>query len=380
MKKNKIVIISLVLSIIFSCGKPTIETKPIRKDITETVFATGVLEAENTYHLTAQADGYIAQINFEEGNLINKNDVFALISNQEHEINLQSANALYLIAANNTKSNSPLLLQAKNNIANAQKKYQLDSIQLFRYKKLFEVNSVSKLEYENMEVQFISAKNNLANAYQNYQNQLQINNEALINNDAKLKINNVAFGNNALKALTNGKVYKKYKQVGDFVRKGDVLALIGNAQSLYAKVSIDEGNINKIKVGQQVLVTLNTNTNKVYEGILVEILPQFDEATQSFVCKIKFNAEIDFKIINTQLQCNIIVGVQKNALLIPRSFIDYGGNVMVKGNKAPHKVKTNFISNEWVHVLEGIDENTILVSDKTNATKTELNPVQSNQN
>jgi hypothetical protein len=53
---------------------------------------------------------------------------------------------------------------------------------------------------------------------------------------------------------------------------------------------------------------------------------------------------------------------------------------MVKGNKAPHKVKTNFISNEWVHVLEGIDENTILVSDKTNSTKTELNPVQSNQN
>lgn len=380
MKKNKIVIISLVLSLIFSCGKPTIETKPIRKDITETVFATGVLEAENTYHLTAQVDGYIAQINFEEGSLINKNDVFALISNQEHEINLQSANALYQIAANNTKSNSPLLLQAKNNIANAQKKYQQDSIQLHRYKKLFEVNSVSKLEYENMEVQFISAKNNLANANENYQHQLQINKEALINNEAKLKINSVVFTNNALKALTNGRVYKKYKQVGDFVKKGDVLALIGSAKSLYAKVSIDEGNINKIKVGQQVLVTLNTNINKVYEGKLIEILPQFDEATQSFVCKIKFNDEIDFKIINTQLQCNIIVGVQKNALLIPRNFIDYSGNVMVKGDKATRKVKTNFISNEWVHVLEGIDENTILVSDKTNATKTELNPIQSNQN
>jgi multidrug efflux pump subunit AcrA (membrane-fusion protein) len=197
----------------------------------------------------------------------------------------------------------------------------------------------------------------------------------LINNEAKLKINNLAFGNNALKALTNGRVYKKYKQVGDFVKKGDVLALIGSAKSLYAKVSIDEGNINKIKVGQQVLVTLNTNINKVYEGKLIEILPQFDEATQSFVCKIKFNDEMDFKIINTQLQCNIIVGVQKNALLIPRNFIDYGGNVLVKGDKATRKVKTNFISNEWVHVLEGIDENTILVSDKTNATKTELNPI-----
>ena len=185
MKKYKTVPISFIVCLIIACGKPTIETKPIRKDITETVFATGILEAENTYHLTAEVDGYVAQINFEEGSLINKNDVFALISNQEHEINLQSANALYEIAANNTKSNSPLLLQAKNNIANAQKKYQLDSIQLFRYKTLFEVNSVSKLALDNMEVQCVNAKNNLANAYQNYQNQFQINNDALINNDAK---------------------------------------------------------------------------------------------------------------------------------------------------------------------------------------------------
>ena len=380
MIRNKIVLNILIIVMITACGKPTTETKPIRKDITENVFATGVLEAEDTYHLTAQVDGYVAQINFEEGSLINKNDVFAEINNQEHEINLKSAIALYQIASNNTKSNSPLLLQAKNNIANAQRKYQQDSIQLNRYIRLFEENSVSKLELENMEVQLIQARNNLSNANENYLNQLRINKEALINNEAMLKKSNVAFGNNSTKAVTNGRVYKKYKQVGDFVKKGDVLALIGSPHSLYAKVSIDEGNIDKIKIGQKAFVTLNTNINKVYEGKLIEIFPQFDEATQSFVCKIKFNEEMDFKIINTQMQCNILVGIQKNALLIPRNFIDYGGNVMVKGDKSTRKVKTNFVSNEWVHVIEGIDENTILISDKSNSSKTELNPIQLNQN
>jgi len=39
----------------------TEETTPIRKDVTETVFASGVLEANNTYSLTAQTDGYLSK-------------------------------------------------------------------------------------------------------------------------------------------------------------------------------------------------------------------------------------------------------------------------------------------------------------------------------
>ena len=57
---------TFVIGIVFlqSCGKKSEETKPIRKDITKTVFASGILEAKNTYNLTAQADGYLVAINF----------------------------------------------------------------------------------------------------------------------------------------------------------------------------------------------------------------------------------------------------------------------------------------------------------------------------
>ena len=39
---------------LFSCGQPTAETKPVIKDVTETVFASGSLAAEGMYSLTAQ--------------------------------------------------------------------------------------------------------------------------------------------------------------------------------------------------------------------------------------------------------------------------------------------------------------------------------------
>jgi hypothetical protein len=101
-----------------------------------------------------------------------------------------------------------------------------------------------------------------------------------------------------------------------------------------------------------------------YKGKLAEILPAFNEQTQSFVCKIHFSDTLDFKIVNTQLQVNIITGTTKDALLIPRNYLQYGNLVTVKGEKEPIKIETKFISTEWVQVLSGLDENNTIITDK----------------
>jgi len=116
-------------------------------------------------------------------------------------------------------------------------------------------------------------------------------------------------------------------------------------------------------LGQAALIKLNTNKSKIYNGVVVEIYPSFDEATQSFICKINFTEELDFKIINTQLQTNIIIAKTKAALLIPRNYIDFGGFVQIKGQNQKVKVVTKFVSNEWVQILKGIDQNTVLITD-----------------
>jgi multidrug resistance efflux pump len=176
-------------------------------------------------------------------------------------------------------------------------------------------------------------------------------------------VNKVLTSYNQIRAVFTGKVYQKFKQKGDFVRKGDIIAKIGDANVIYAKISIDESNIRKIKIGQEAVIQLNTNKEKVYKGQIAEILPSFDEATQSFTCKVTFIDTLDFTIVNTQLQANIIIGVNKNALLIPRNYLSFGNYVTVKGNTQPVQVKTHFVSSEWVQIDAGIDENTTLITD-----------------
>ena len=219
---------TFVIGIVFlqSCGKKSEEPKPIRKDITKTVFASGILEAKNTYNLTAQADGYLVAINFNEGDIIQTGSVLAIVDNKESAINTESATALLNIAENNTKPNSPLLAQSKNNIEIAKQKLDQDALQEQRYRKLWEANSIAKVDYESALLQYKNSKSNYETAIEAYKNQLQNANQQVITNNASKKIYDVVQSKNQIRAVVNGKVYKKYKQQGDYVKRGDVIAIL----------------------------------------------------------------------------------------------------------------------------------------------------------
>ena len=365
--KNSFNIISIcsVLLWVFlsSCGQEIEETTPIRKDVTETVFAAGSLEAEGMYQLTAQTSGYITQLNFDEGNIVEKGKVLAVIENNENIINTQGAAELLDIAKSNAADHAPLLQQAEYEIKISKQKMEQDKKTEERYKRLLDSKSIARIEYENALLAYETSRSNYQSAVENYKRLKKDAEQQVVNNQTNKEIYSTQMSKNKVKAVVRGKVYRKYKEVGDYVRQGDVIAEIGEPESLYAKVNIDETNISKIKAGQEAIIQLNTNKDNHYRGVVKEIKPSFDEATQSFICEIHFVDSLDFNIVNTQLQTNIIVGEQKNALLIPRNYIDFGGYVQVKGQPKKTKVTTQFISNEWVQVLSGIDEHATLITD-----------------
>ncbi|MDI9337144.1 MAG: HlyD family efflux transporter periplasmic adaptor subunit [Alphaproteobacteria bacterium] len=360
--QNKIV---LFIFIIFftNCGKKFIETKPTKQDVVETIFASGTLEADDTYNLVAQSEGFLTAVHFNDGDMVHTGQIMATIDNKESQINTNASKELLTIAENNAKLSAPLLQQALLDIQNAKQILAQDSLQAQRYKRLWESNSVSRVDFENTQVKYKTSKTNYETALENYQKLKTDAQQAIINTKNSLDINSTAKNKIHIKVLVAGRVYEKKKELGDYVRPGDVIAVIGKQDNIYAKLNIDESSILKIKLHQNAVVQLNTNKDKNYQAEIYEIEPEFEESSQSFIVKLKFLDPLDFKITKTQLQANIIVDTIKDALLIPRNFIDFGNNVMIKGNKSPTKVKTNFVSNQWVQVLDGINENTVLVTD-----------------
>ncbi|MGL4630385.1 MAG: efflux RND transporter periplasmic adaptor subunit [Leadbetterella sp.] len=366
MKKYLIAPIVLFMA---SCGKQTQETKPIRKDVIETVFASGILEAKNTYTLKAQADGYLTAVNFEEGNFVQAGAILANVDNKESGLNQGSAQELYEIARSNAQNNAPALLQAQHSIQINKQKMEQDLVQVQRYQKLWESNSVAKIDLENTELQYKNSKSMYESSLEFYKQMKVQADQQVVSNRVSKDLNSVAVTKNQIKAVKSGKVFKKYKQVGDYVTRGEAIALIGEPTDIYAEVNIDESNIGKIKVGQEALVQLNTHKDKTYKATVAEIYPSFDEASQSFICKITFNETLDFAIVNTQLQSNITVGINKNALLIPRNYVDFGGYVQLKGQKEKVKITTKFASSDWVQVLSGINDNAVLITENIASNK-----------
>lgn len=359
--------ISLFLSIIlaislFSCGKKTETATVQRKDITEMVFATGSLKADDEYLVAAQADGYLKTLNFEEGDVINAGKILAVIDNKQSIVNVNQTGKLLAIAKANATENAPLIQQIRININLAKEKLKQDELQAERFRKLLETNSIAKVEFENAALAVLNTKANIKALEEQIAN-LQVNaNQQVIVQQQQNEVSNAVADYNQIIAYVGGKVYKKRKQLGDYVRKGDVIAVIGNPNKIYANLSIDESNMSKIKLGQSVVIQLNTNAQKTYKAQLAEILPAFDEATQSFFVKAFFTENLDFGIIGTQLQANILIAEKKNALVIPRSYLGYGNKVLLKDKKTV-VVKTGIISTDWAEITGGLPENETILKE-----------------
>ncbi len=109
------------------------------------------------------------------------------------------------------------------------------------------------------------------------------------------------------------------------------------------------------------MIRLNTHPNETFEAKVAEILPTFDDTSQSFIVKAMFVEVLNFNITGTQLEANIEIAQRQNILVIPREYMGFGNKILLKGQKESKAIKTGIISTEYVEVHSGLSEKDILV-------------------
>lgn len=356
MKQKLSLILSVVLFFAAGCKTQYDQVSPKIAPITEAVFASGSIEPKDAYMVTSFSDGFIVKSYVSENDIVHDGQILFKLDNRQQNTQVAIAQNNLEYADINAAKNSPTLLQVKAQIDAAKIKMQTDSVTLSRYEQLSKTNSVSKQDVDNARLNYQSSYNAYLADVESYKATENKVNQDLAN--SKEQLQNAVAGNQYfnLVAIGESKVYQIFKKQGDLVRKGDQVAQLGNPDSIVVNLDVDEGSISKVKLGQQVLVELNTEKNKTYEAYISKIYPHFNETTQSYKVEARFLQQQPSLISGTQLQANIITDKKDSALLIPRDYLFTANTVLMQNGKKIDTVKisTGIVSDEWVEVLSGL--------------------------
>lgn len=333
--------------------------QPSYRPLTEAVYASGTVRPENEYKVYALAEGYLTEKLVDINSPVKPGSVLFKIEAIEQNARYKAADEVYRQALRNYQEDSPILTELKAAMQNAREKLVTDSTNYVRYQNLWANNAVSRMEFDRYELTYKTSQNDYRAARDRYlrtRNQLRVD---LENAESNYKVNQNQESNYVVRSSIEGIVYEIYKERGEAVRKNDPLALVGDGRDVYLNLSIDELDIARVKVGQEVLVKVDSYKDRVFKARISKIYPMLNKQEQTFRVDAVFAEKLPGVFAGLNVEANIITAQKDKVLTIPRTALVGKDSVKVLQDGKPQYVRIvkgaeNF---EWVEVAQGLDSN-----------------------
>ncbi|WP_420386745.1 efflux RND transporter periplasmic adaptor subunit [Roseivirga sp.] len=341
-----------------ACSSDEVPIKPKVMTITESVYASVIIEPESAYKVHSAVSGIVDQVFVEEGDSVKKGDVLLKILNSNPELNLENARLQLKMAQESYEGGSNVLNELKDEIEIASLKLENDSINFIKQKNLWSQNIGTRNTYEAKELAFKTSRSNLAilqNRYKRTIEDLETQLRVAKNNyQAALNTNE----EHLIESLIDGKVYSLLKEPGEIINSQEPLAMIGKSNEFVIQLSVDEVDIAKVDLEQLVIVALDAYPSQTFQARVSKIYPQKNQATQTFQVEAIFSPSPERLFSGLSGEANIVISSKLQALVIPRDYLSSDGQVRTENGFM--KVRTGLMDLENVEILSGIDTTTYL--------------------
>lgn len=350
----KILILTVLL---ISCNKNEEYITPNIQNISESVYASGVIKSKNQYEVFSKMNGIISKVNFIEGNLIKKGEILLEIESETSKYALKNA----LLNSNYSDYNANLekLQDAEKSVLFAKQKLSNDSLLFIRQKNLWDKNIGTKVEFEQKELNYENAKlnyNSSLTKLNDLRKLIKLQSEQTKNN---LAISKIQEGDYSIKSEIDGVIYKIYKEKGEFINNMSPIAILGS-NDFEIELNIDENDITKVKKGQKVFVKMDSYKNQVFEAILNNIDPLMNPKTRAFRATADFKTKPEVLYPNLTAETNILINSKENTMTIPRNYLINDSTIKLNDGSLK-TIKIGLMDYEMVEVLSGLDKNSKLV-------------------
>jgi RND family efflux transporter MFP subunit len=351
-------LVVLLVYVLQACSEKA-ETYEVKaSSITESVYASGLIKSDSQYQVFAASNGILQTIFVSEGDFVKKGQPLFSIVNETSRLSRE--NAQLVADFSSYESNASKLKELKLNIDLARNKMKTDSLNYHRQKTLYERKVSSKTELEQSELAFQNSKTSYQSAvykYADLNKQLKLNDQQAQRN---LKISQKLESDFVVKSEIDGRVYSMLKEKGEMVSIQTPLAVLGDAGSFIIEMQVDENDIVKVKLGQKVIVSMDSYKGRTFEAKVHKINPYMNERSKTFTIEARFTVVPEVLYPNLSLEANIILSEKKNVLVIPRNYL-IDNQYVLKASGEKVKVKIGLMDFEKVEILSGIKANDQLI-------------------
>tara|TARA_Y100001936_G_C16088709_1_gene684105 strand:+ start:2440 stop:3657 length:1218 start_codon:yes stop_codon:yes gene_type:complete len=282
------------LILIFSSGKEegfdfyTIK-KVVPKKLIISVEASGNVEAISSVEIKSKASGEVLYLGAEVGDLVQKGQVLARIDQR-------------------TPKNT--LSQAKADLEVAKVRLMNATSQLKRGKELFEGKNISDKDYEDIQEMHASAKAS------------QVRAQVFLEN-AK-----IALDDTTVRSPITGTVINRPIEIGNVITSptasvggGTLLMRMADLNKVRVRAYIDEVDIGKIMLNQEVLLKVSAFRDKKFKGVVSKIEPlgvDYQNVTifpilieienKDNLLLLEMNTEVEIEILNERVKVAVPTG------------------------------------------------------------------------
>jgi HlyD family secretion protein len=386
-----VVLVALILMALLSGSKeeivPVQVEKVMKRNITQTVSATGTIDSEFKVDITPEVTGEIVQLPVKEGDKVKKGDLLIKINAKQYEADKESAEA-NLQAAKSTM---------------AMRKAELDKLQadFERVKELYNKNLSSDAEFQASKSSYESAKASYQGSMAN-----------VSQSEAALRRSEDQLSKTTILSPMNGTVTKLNVELGErvlgsFYSQGTNIMTVSDLNNMEASVDVDENDVVLVSIGDTARIKVDAFGDRVFKGLVKEIGNSAitsglgtQEQVVNFDVKIKLT-DLDQKL-RPGMSCNadIETETKDNVISVPIQSVTARTNTPSQNNQgeesnpnqAPKKtekvkeivfivdnnkaksveVKTGISDNNYIEVESGLKGGEKVVSGSYRAISREL--------
>jgi HlyD family secretion protein len=353
--RKQSVLVSLALGIILiSCSKKgSTEIQPTKGGITESVYASGVIKAENQYTVYATVNGILQNINVTVGQAVTKGQTLFQIESEKAELNTENARISYQLSQESGHYIQDKISEMEMKVQAAKDKLTLDESVYKRNKNIKQYNVISEVDYERVELAYKNSKSNYtASLNQLAQLKAQLKNDQNRNN-INLRISQKSQNDYTVKSVFSGELYDVLVKEGTLITTQTPLAIIGQKNAYLLELDVDENDMVRVIVGQKILVTMDSYKGQSFEATVDKIYPIMDIRSRTFKIEAHFVNPPKKLYPNLTAEANIIIQIKKNVLTIPKSYLIDNEFVLVNSDEK-RKVKVGLSDYQNVEILEGL--------------------------